>query len=148
MTIPFKIKKIEIAQFAVFPEALDVSKNVQVNSQFSFDANIEAHVVRCKANFYYKQDDCLVLVLVVYCYFDIDSPSLETFKDGDNYRIPVDFLRYMATIVVGTARGIIFTKTENTPINHILLPPINLVKMLDSDCVLLNEEWTRMDKKD
>lgn len=135
MTIPFKIKQIEINQFAMFPEVLDSSKDVQVNTRFIFDAKVDEHIIRCKAAFSYKQGENLILVLVVYCYFDIDSPSLNSFKKDTTYQIPVDFLRYMGTITVGTSRGIIFAKTESTPINHIVLPPINLIKAINEDYV-------------
>ena len=50
--------------------------------------------------------------------------------------VPVDFLRYMGTIVVGAARGIIHTKTEGTVLNSVILPPINLVEIIKEDLVL------------
>ena len=57
----------------------------------------------------------------------------ELSKEG---RVPVEFLRYMATIVTGTARGIIHAKTENTVLNATVLPPINLVEGIKNDLVI------------
>lgn len=42
----------------------------------------------------------------------------------------------MATIVVGTARGIISAKTESTVLSSITLPPINLVTVIKNDLQL------------
>ena len=50
--------------------------------------------------------------------------------------IEVNFLRYLATIVTGTVRGIIHTKTENTSLNPIVLPPINLVEAIKEDFII------------
>ena len=47
----------------------------------------------------------------------------------------VDFLRYLATIATGTVRGIIHTKTENTVLNSVVVPPINLVEAIKEDFV-------------
>ena len=44
----------------------------------------------------------------------------------------------MATIVVGTVRGIIHAKTEGTVLNAIVLPPINLTEIIKDDILIEN----------
>jgi hypothetical protein len=41
----------------------------------------------------------------------------------------------MATIVVGTARGILHTKMERSVMSDYVLPPVNLVQMIKEDYV-------------
>lgn len=50
--------------------------------------------------------------------------------------VPVDFLRYMGTIAVGAARGVIHSKTEGTVLNAVVLPPINLVEIIKEDLLV------------
>lgn len=50
----------------------------------------------------------------------------------DEYK---DILRYLATIATGTVRGIIHAKTENTVLNSVVVPPINLVEAIKEDFV-------------
>ena len=47
-----------------------------------------------------------------------------------------EFLRYLATISVGTARGIQHAKTQGTILNALVIPPINLMNMNIQDLVL------------
>ena len=54
-------------------------------------------------------------------------------KKDKSWIIPVDFLRYMGTIVVGTARGVLHTKTEGTVLNAYVLPPINVMELVKED---------------
>ena len=75
-----------------------------------------------------------MLILEMNTYFLIAPEGIEEIKK--NGSVPVDFLRYMGTIAVGTARGIVHAKTEGTVLNAIVLPPINLVEAIKEDLVV------------
>jgi hypothetical protein len=49
--------------------------------------------------------------------------------------IPTDFLRYMAMISTGTARGILHTKLEKGKMSDYVLPPVNLLNIIKKDYV-------------
>lgn len=51
-----------------------------------------------------------------------------------------EFLRYIATVTVGTARGIQYAKTQNTILNGMVLPPIDLMTLNLQDMDLLDPE--------
>jgi hypothetical protein len=52
-----------------------------------------------------------------------------------------DLLRYLATITVGTTRGILHDKTGNTRFNKYQLSTINVTEMINKDSVFrLNRE--------
>ncbi len=139
MTIPYRIFKIETNQFATFPEPFDNGSPVNVQTNFHFAASVDVTNVRCKALFNYRQGDNLLLVLDISTYFAIGEEGIaEIRKQG---KIPVDFLRYIATIVVGAARGIIHAKTEGSVLNAVILPPINLVDIIRDDLpVAVNQQ--------
>ena len=134
MGIPFRIKRVETKQFAMFPDDME-GDVVQVNTKYEFRANVNERMILCDSYFDYKQEDKLILVLQVACYFEIEAGAFESFKKGDEIHIPVEFMRYMGTIAVGTARGIICAKTEGTRINSVVLPPINLVEVMKDDYI-------------
>ncbi len=134
MTIPYRIFKIETNQFATFPDPFDNGSPVNVQTSFQFAASMDISNVRCQAHILYKQGDCLLLVLDISTYFSIGDEGIkEIRKQG---KVPVDFLRYIATIAVGAARGIIHAKTEGTVLNAVVLPPINLVEIIHDDLVV------------
>jgi len=133
MNIPFRIRQIKTQQFAIFPDLLVNGEEVIVKSEFGFGVNNDATDIRCVTKISFIQNDKLLLTTEVHCFFEVSPEgSQEIVKQG---RIKVDFLRYLATISTGTVRGIIHTKTENTVINTIVLPPINLVEAIKEDFV-------------
>lgn len=131
MILHYKISKIETRQFAIFPENFRLDQPVNIKSSFAFNVKKDCSQIRCISKFEYNQDDRVVLVSEFATYFDIAPDGSEKIKLSKT--ISVDFLRYMATIVVGTARGIIYAKSENTFINTVILPPINLVEAITED---------------
>lgn len=129
--IPYKISNIVTKQFAIFPEKFVNGEIVNINTNYNFNLKVDFSQVRCSSVIQFIQKEQLILVLEVVCNFDIAAEGVNFIKNEN--KIPVDFLRYMATIVVGTARGIIHSKTEGSVLNSIVLPPINLVDTIQAD---------------
>ena len=134
MVIPFRIHQIKTIQFAIFPELLISQEQVSFKSGVSFGVNKEMTSIRCNTKITYTQEERLLLVIEVSCYFDIEKNAGKQILEVN--RIDVGFLRYLATITIGTLRGIIHAKTEGTVLNPIVLPPINLDVIIDKDLVL------------
>lgn len=130
-TIPYRISGIRTTQFALFPEKFINGKEIAVQTSFSFGYNESLDSIRCISNFEYFQDENILMTSEIQCTFDISPEGTSKIKHLK--KIPVDFLRYMATIVTGTARGIIHAKSEGTLLVGIILPPINLVEVIKDD---------------
>lgn len=133
-SIPYRIKGIRTIQFALFPENFVNGKGVEINSSFTFGHTPGLESVRCISSFTFLQDDKILLIAEIHTMFDISPEGREQLKEIK--KIPVDFLRYMATIATGTARGIIHAKSEGTVLNSIILPPINLIETIKEDLQL------------
>ncbi len=134
MSIPFRIRQIKTQQFAMFPEKVNNGEQVTVQSEFGFAVTDDLSNIRCISKFSYSQGETLLLTTEVHSIFEVNEEGRnEIIGKG---RIEVGFLRYLATIVTGTVRGIIHTKTENTSLNPIVLTPMNLVEAITEDLVL------------
>lgn len=131
MTIPYRISGIKTAQFALFPEKFINGRDITIQTSFSFGYNEALDSIRCISNFEYLQDENALMVSEIQCTFNISPEGTLELKKSK--KIPVDFLRYMATIVTGTARGIIHAKSEGTLLAGIILPPINLMEAIKDD---------------
>lgn len=138
IAIPFRIRQIKTQQFAMFPDLLINGKGVAVQSEFNFGVNSEVKDIFCNTRMTYSQDEKLLMTIEVNCFFEISDEGSKQLKEQG--RIEVGFLRYLATIATGTVRGIIHTKTENTSLNPIVLPPINLVDAIKEDFVFKRPE--------
>lgn len=131
MGIPFRIRQIKTQQFAMFPDKFVNGQEVTVESMFGFGINNDASDIRCNTVINYSQGETLLLTVEVHCFFAItEEGSQQLLKES---KVEVGFLRYLATIATGTVRGIIHTKTENTALNPVVLPPINLVDAIKND---------------
>ena len=134
MAIPFRIRQIKTQQFAMFPDKVNNGEQVTVQSEFGFAVNEDLLSIRCISKFTYSQGDTLLLTTEVHCFFDVNEEGRDEIRTKEC--IEVNFLRYLATIVTGTVRGIIHTKTENTSLNPTVLPPINLVEAIKEDFII------------
>lgn len=134
MNIPYRIEKIETNQFAIFPDELASGQDLDISTNFNFAITSDISHIRCISKIQYEQKGKLLLVLEIACHFGLAPEGIEQIKlDG---KINVEFLRYMATIAIGTARGIIHARTQSTPMNAFVLPPINLIPSITEDMIL------------
>lgn len=131
MTIPYRISGIKTTQFAVFPENFTKGEDYSLNSEFNFSVSKELNKIRCISTYNFVQNEIILLKLELQCFFDIAQEGIDEIKKQK--AVPKYFLQYMGTIVVGTARGVVHTKTEGSVMNSLILPPINLVEGIKND---------------
>ena len=69
------------------------------------------------------------------CEFEVSEKALGSFNKvkEEKYIIPRNFLLHLGVITIGTARGILHSKTEGTKFNKFILPSINLTTMINED---------------
>jgi len=58
------------------------------------------------------------MIVGVQCNFYITQESLDENLVDNKYIFPLGFITHLAVIAVGTARGVLHSKTENTPYNR------------------------------
>lgn len=134
MNIPFRINHIKTLQFAIFPDQFVNGTPVSVDTKVSFGVRKDLGDIKCVMDIRYLQEDTLLLTSQTQCNFGISPEGIADLQEKGS--IPVDFMRYIATITTGTIRGIIHSKTEGTVLNPIVLPPINLVNLIHDDLLL------------
>ena len=134
MTIPYKIARLETRQFAIFPEKFNNQEDVGVNSAYEFSISTDQTAIRCRSTFHYFQGETVLMILELNAFFAIAPEGMVEIQNKGS--VPVDFLRYMGTIAVGAARGVIHSKTEGTVLNAVVLPPINLVEIIKEDLLV------------
>ena len=134
MNIPYRINAIRTSQFALFSDKFENGAPVDIQTEFSFAHNKELNSIRCTCKINYLQKETLLLLLELQCFFGIAPDGVTQLKKEK--KVSVDFLRYIGTIVTGTARGVIHTRTEGTILNGFVLPPLNLVEAIKNDMLL------------
>ena len=134
--IPFRIFKIENDPIVLHADAFDPKGEMEFEFQVSYNGSLNDHIIGCKTEYLFKQKDVIVSDLTVYCYFMIEEGFVQSKIQDGKLTLDKEFLRYLATISVGTARGIQHAKTQGTVLNPFVIPPINLMEIDIQDFVL------------
>lgn len=133
--ISFKLLNIVTEQFATFE--LDNLDNInELKSDLQFSVNPENRVVSCRMKFQFLQEKQPLVVLTVVCNFEIELNSWNTNVFSEkNITLPQHFLEHLCVITVGTSRGVMHAKTENTPYNKFIIPTLNVKNLVEKDVV-------------
>lgn len=143
--IPFRIFKIENDPIELHADLVEDLSGLEFGFQVSFNGDLRNRVVGCKTDYVFRQQSGVVVsALTVYCYFMIQEDFVKSKLENNKLLLGKDFLRYLSTISVGTARGIQHAKTQGTILNALVIPPINLMSMDIQDLVLENNENTKL----
>lgn len=127
----FIMTRIAVRQFAILAKELPTN-NPLLDTEISFQYSKEVQQIACTASFTFKSDKEKLLVISCTCEFIIhpdDWKSLQ--QESSEINIPQSLLEILAVHTIGTTRGILYCKTEGTPFNELIIPPINVKKMID-----------------
>lgn len=141
--IGFKIVGLRTEQFATLEENFVEKKKSEVITDLEFRANKESHQIGVFTTFTFKIAKKPFIILQISCHFMITDESWESCIDGSTATFSKDFMTHLTVITIGTARGILHSKTEGTSFNRFLLPTINVTELVKEDVKFIfqnNEE--------
>ncbi len=138
-TIGFSIIQINTEQFALIPDTFKVVEPSQIQHELSFGVNKDEHriYVRKSARFHHVDNPNPFIVIDVSCQFLIASEDWGKLQNVNSNSVILsrDFGIHLAMLVVGTLRGILHTKTENTIFNQFIFPLIDVTTLVPSDVI-------------
>jgi len=134
LMIRFRMIKINTVQFAILSK--DVADGYTIETSAEIKHTVDGSSVAVDMTFSFENNKERGMILQVLCEFDIHPEDLQSITFDNKVTIPKGTLDYFVAQTVGTARGILHCKTEGTPFNGIIIPPMNVTTMLDSDMVI------------
>lgn len=134
MDIGFAMKQIETKQFAIIEEAYKDCSSMSLSLDLNFSTNKNDRVVAASVLFKLQTQSATFLIIEVCCFFEIKEDSWKSFSDDKGVVIlPKSLLSFLAMHTIGTTRGVLHAKTENTKYNRFILPPINVAELVKED---------------
>lgn len=134
--IKFRMFGIHIDQFAILSKSApleDLGLGVNLNYKY---AN-KGRITSCSTEFnFLNSAQEKIMILAITCEFEIEENDYKNIHKNEKTIIPKELLEYFAVHTIGTARGILFCKTESTPYNNIIIPPLNVSEMIKDDMVI------------
>jgi hypothetical protein len=132
--IGFNLTKINTLQFAIIEDAFnaDIDKfNIETNLGYGVDS--ENSSILSSVKIQYEQNKVPFLIIEVSCEFNVFKNFWKEFESVKSITIPKGFMAHLAMITVGTTRGVLHEKTKSTRFNELVLPTINVEKMIKKD---------------
>lgn len=137
LPIKFKLSGIDIEEFAILEQKFIEDKDVGFQHGLSFEIDVENKLIACIVTFEFLCKDNIFLKLQTRNHFKIDEKGWqETLLKTGAIILPKGLAAHLATISVGTARGVLFAKTEKTEFSKFIIPLINLEEMIQEDLVI------------
>ena len=136
-TIGFTFKSINTEQFAIIKENCKDSSNIELKTGLGFGLDKENRMLQVRLNVIFEDNKLPFIILQVACFFEITQDSFSAFmvQDDGKLVVPCGLAKHLSVLTIGTARGVLHTKTENTEFNKFLLPTINVEEMVKEDLV-------------
>lgn len=134
--IRFKMFRINIEQFAILTDSLS-QNSVVIETALGIRHAIADRKIAVDMTFNFNAAEKRIMLLKLTCEFEIHHDDWDSFKNKDNSVVlSKEILEYFAAQTVGTARGVLHCKTEGTPFNAIILPPMDVTKMIKEDITI------------
>lgn len=133
--VRFRMFRISTGQFAILStdapqEDVDITTNMELKHAKDGSA-VQVHAI-----FSFNDKEKQIMLLETSCEFALHPEDLRTITKDDKVIIPKELIDYFIAQTVGTARGILHCKTEGTPFNGIIIPPMNVTGMFKGDMVI------------
>lgn len=135
LALSFRLVHIKTDEFAIIEDSFKEDGKVSLETSFNFRIDKEKHILGATVKFQFEQNDKPFLIISVTCGFEIEDEAWASLIDADKNKIiiPEGFASHMSVLTVGTARGVLHEKTNETDYNHFIIPPINLTKIINED---------------
>lgn len=134
--IGFILEKINTDQFAIIENSFDSSNdNYGIETNIGFGIDFENKGIMSSVEFQFVQDKNPFIVVKASCEFHIEEDFWTSIENKEFVTLPKEFMAHLSMITVGTTRGILHSKTENTKFNDYILPTINVAEMFKEDGV-------------
>lgn len=131
--IGFKIVGIRTEQFATIEDNFVEKKKSEVITDLEFKVNKDSHQIGVFTTFTFITAKKPFIILQISCHFMVSDESWNNCFDGLIVTFPKEFMIHLTMMTIGTARGILHSKTEGTVFNRFLLPTINVTELVTED---------------
>jgi len=135
--INFALQKITTEQFAVIEEDFEDKGDIRIGINLRFAADKNLNIISVFSSFIFELEQKPFIIIEAGCHFKIKEESwLQMYVNEENkLEVHKDFITHLAMLTIGTTRGILHSKTENTCFNKYIVPTIDVTELVKDDVV-------------
>lgn len=133
--IGFSLKRLSTEQFAIIDSLYKEDENIEMKTSVRFGIDSTKKMIVVFFNVSFFQNNAPFLILETGSHFHIVNESWISFEDllNNELNIPRGFISHLVMLSIGSTRGVLHSKTENTNFNKFLLPTINVNDLIKTD---------------
>ncbi|MBL7111190.1 MAG: hypothetical protein ISS19_04535 [Bacteroidales bacterium] len=131
----FALARVTTEQFAIIESNLLEKAEIRIQSNIRFGADYEKKLIAVFSSFFFETNEKQFLIVEGGCHFAIEPNTWNKMFGKEKFEliVPKEFIQHLTVITVGTTRGILHAKTENTDFNKYHLPTINVAQLVNTD---------------
>jgi hypothetical protein len=132
--INFALTNLSIDQFATIFEPVS-DKNVEFSLIQKFRADYERRMIRLGIQVQFSESAKVFMQIEISCLFLIKEEDWLELSDNGTSAVVLDkkFVAQLTAISIGTLRGTMLAKTENTPYSKYFLPLVDATRLCKED---------------
>ncbi len=142
--IGFKLVKIETKQFAILQGNYNgFNDNISLGISLGFGADVTDQIVASTAIIEFMQSEKVFMIIEVACQYNIQANGWQQLEiNEESLKLPVFLATHLAALTIGTTRGVLHAKTDNSEFNKFLLPTVDVTKHLTEDVKIALQKAT------
>lgn len=117
-------------------ENYSAQSETKAKTNMTFAYNKDKHVIKNSIYIEMRQDDKKFLVVQMDAYVEISESSAKQMTKENGICLPRNLQCQIASFCYGAIRGVMYLKTLNTPLQDIILPPLELQDVIKSDIII------------
>jgi hypothetical protein len=137
-SIGFQLNKITTEQFAIIPDAFNKDNSkIEMSIGLKFGMDKERKIIAPFVKVQFEQRKKAFIIIEIANHFNIEEKAWNSFEKSETgIIIPKGFASHLVMLTIGTLRGALHCKTENTEFNNFILPTINVTELIKDNVVL------------
>ncbi|MDR9399726.1 MAG: hypothetical protein RI562_11745 [Salibacter sp.] len=130
--IHFKLVGIKTSQFAIIEDNFKKEEDTGLNVKVNYGADPDNYGVAVVFNVRFDCDGKSFLILEVEHHYSIKQEDWNSLlsEDEKTLHLNLDLARHLTVLTVGTTRGVLHSKVENTSYYQLILPTIDLTQFI------------------
>ncbi len=138
--VSFRLRKITTEQFAIIESNFDgkSSSDINISTGLRFGVDVDKQMLSVSVLVNLSQCELQFIILEISCFFEILSEDwIEIYnKELNKVELGVDFARHIVMLTIGTIRGVLHSKTENTVFNKFFIPTLNVHDLVKEKIII------------
>lgn len=139
-TIRYVMRGVSVEQFATLFEP--TTNDIELNLSIPVKTNYEERTFAIGANIRYLENGKPFMVAEAFCHYEIEPDCWNEISENSTTDVifPEELMDTLIRIAVGTLRGIICVKTENTPYSKYFLPIIEIAPSQEGEDFVMEKK--------